>query len=90
MRKVLGVLIGIVGFAVAVYVGLWLMFVGGIVQVIDAVQDDPVNGADVAWGVVRIVFASAATAFTFYASLGLAILVGGWASDDRRGAFGRY
>lgn len=83
MRKALGVIIAVVGGLLAVYVGLWLMFVGGITQVIDAVQEDPVEGAEVAWGVVRIVFASAATAFTFYAVGFLAYLVGGWGDNLR-------
>lgn len=84
MRKILGVVIGVVGVALAVYVGLWLMFVGGISQIVDAVQEEPVSGADVAWGVVRVVFAGAATTFTLYGVGFLAFLVGGWGNDRDR------
>lgn len=77
MRKVLAALIAVVGIAFAVYVGLWIMFVGGISQIIDAVQEDPIEGGEVAWGIARVVFASAATAFVMWVSLAVAALVAG-------------
>lgn len=83
MRKVLGVLIGLAGFGLAIYVGLWLMFVGGIVQVIEAAQEDPVPASEVAWGVVRVIFASAATVFTIYFTGFIAVLVGGWSTERK-------
>lgn len=58
VKTAIGIASMIIGLCVAAYVGLWLMFVGGIMQVIDGVKSDPVDGSDVAWGIVRIVFAS--------------------------------
>lgn len=66
MRKVLATTVWFVGILLALYVGLWLMFVGGIAQLVDAVQEEPVEGIDVALGVVRVFFASTATVLVFY------------------------
>lgn len=60
MRNVFGVLLIVAGVAFGVYVGLWLMFIGGIVQIIDAVKATPVDGLDIAIGIVKIIFAGAA------------------------------
>lgn len=84
MRKVLAAIVFLAGIALAIYVGLWLMFVGGISQVIDAAQEDPVEGGKVAWGVVRTIFAGTATAFTFWAVGFLAWLIGGFKDDINR------
>lgn len=60
MRTFFAVFLIFAGFVLGVYVGLWLMFVGGIIAIVNAVQADPVNGSAIAWGIVRIVFASTA------------------------------
>jgi hypothetical protein len=54
IRKIAGVLVGLAGTALGAYVGLYLLFVGGMSQLVDAVQEDPVKGSDVAWGVVKV------------------------------------
>lgn len=54
MKKALGILLMIAGVAFGVYVGLWLCFVGGVVQIVDAVQAHPVSGMDIAIGIVRV------------------------------------
>lgn len=58
MRYVIGILLIVAGVLAGLYVGLWLMFIGGIIQVINAVKANPTPAIDVAWGVVRIIFAS--------------------------------
>lgn len=42
----------------ALYVGIWVMFVGGIVQGINALSISPVDGFGVAIGILKIIFAS--------------------------------
>lgn len=49
----------ILGVALGVYVGLWWAFVGGIIQIVNAVQASPMEGAAIAWGIVKIFFAGA-------------------------------
>lgn len=54
MKKFLGILIAIIGIILGIYVGVWLMFAGGISQIISSIN--PVNGFGIAIGVVKIVF----------------------------------
>ena len=54
MKNLLRVLIIVASIALGLYVGIWLMFVGGIVQVVNAII--PLNGLDIAIGICRIIF----------------------------------
>lgn len=44
----------LIGVVVGLYVGIDLMFVKGIIQFVNGVKATPVNGNDIAWGVVRV------------------------------------
>ena len=68
MKKIIGILIVIVGIALGIYVGAWLMFIGGITQIVNSIN--PVNGLGIALGIVRIVFCEIGG---FIAWLGVAI-----------------
>jgi hypothetical protein len=48
----------IVGIIVGLYVGLWWAFIGGIMQVVNAFNINPVDGKEIAIGICRIVFAT--------------------------------
>lgn len=76
MRILAGLLLICGAVVLGLYVGLWLMFVGGIVAVIHAVQAIPVDALGIAWGIVRIFFASIAGGLSFWALFipGLALL----------------
>ena len=54
MKKIIGILIVIVGIALGIYVGAWLMFIGGIMQIVNSIN--PVNVLGIALGIARIVF----------------------------------
>ena len=54
MKKIIGILIAIVGIALGIYVGVWLMLAGGITQIVNSIN--PVNGLGIAFGIIRIVF----------------------------------
>jgi len=60
VKVVFGILLILSGIILGLYVGIWLMVVGGIIQVVEAFQVDPVNSVGIAWGVVRVFFASIA------------------------------
>lgn len=68
MKKVIGIIIAILGIALGIYVGIWLMFVGGIVQIINSIN--PVNGVGIAMGIARTVFREVGG---FIAWLGIAL-----------------
>ena len=51
--KVFGVLLVLAGLALGIYVGVWLMFVGGIVQVVQAAVATPLDAWGLAVGLAR-------------------------------------
>lgn len=68
MKKIIGIIIAILGIAGGIYVGFWLMFVGGISQIINSIN--PVDGLGIAIGIAKIVFCEIGG---FIAWLGIAI-----------------
>jgi hypothetical protein len=58
MKIVLGLGLILIGVAVGVYLGFWIMFIGGIVQIINAVQIQPVHAWSIAVGMLRILGAA--------------------------------
>jgi hypothetical protein len=53
-----GLLMIVTGIALGLYAGLWWAFIGGIVQVIEAVKATPVDALAVGVGSARVVFAA--------------------------------
>ena len=76
LRTIFGILLIIGGIALGIYVGLYLCFVGGIVQIVNAIKSSDVNGYAIAWGIVRIIFASVAGYICCYIPIiaGLALM----------------
>lgn len=68
MKKVIGILIAIAGIILGIYVGIWLMLVGGIIQIVNSIN--PINGLGIALGILRIIFCEVGG---FIAWLGIAI-----------------
>jgi hypothetical protein len=52
--KGLAVFVWLLGLAGAIYVGGWLLLVGGIVNLIDAAEVTPTNGGLIAWGLIQV------------------------------------
>jgi len=57
MRETIGILIICLGFAVGVYVGGWVCFIGGIIDVIEQIRAEHLNALSVALGIGKVVFA---------------------------------
>lgn len=55
------------------YLGVWVMLIGGIVQLIEAVRADPVHSLGVAVGIARILGAGFVGVLTFWVG---ALIVG--------------
>lgn len=68
MKKIIGILIAIVGIVLGIYVGIWLMLAGGITQIVNSIN--PVNELGIELGIARIVFCEIGG---FIAWLGVAI-----------------
>jgi len=54
---ILGICFILAAIAAGLYVGVWLCFIGGIVQFVEGVKADPVSGLDIALGILRFVSA---------------------------------
>lgn len=76
MKIIGGLLLVIAGVLFGVYVGLWVCFVGGIVQIIDAIKATPVEALDIALGIVRILVAGVAGGVSAFVAIlpGLALI----------------
>lgn len=57
-QAIFGAALIIGGMALGLYVGFWLMFIGGIVDVINAVKAPETEVMAVALGIAKAVFAS--------------------------------
>jgi len=69
MKKAFNILTFIVFTVAAIYVGGYVMFIGGIIQTIDGIKSDPVNATDVAFGIAKFMFAGFVGYVIFYVGL---------------------
>ena len=68
MRNIIGFLIIAIGAVLGVYVGFWLMFVGGISEVIEFFKTQNADSLSVALSIAKIIFASGVGAVIFWVS----------------------
>lgn len=61
MKHIIALIVLITGVIASIYFGFWIMFVGGIVMVIEGAKMTPVDSLMIGFGVGRVVFASFAT-----------------------------
>ena len=66
MKKLFGVILIVCGIVFAAYVGVWLCFVVGIVQVIEAIRAVTLVPVDVAIGILRVLCSGVAFALTAF------------------------
>jgi len=55
VKLIIGILMILSGVVLGVYVALWICFIGGIVQLIEAVKIAPIDSMGVGVGILRIV-----------------------------------
>ncbi len=58
MKEILGLLICLAGVILGLYLGVWVCFIGGIVQVVEAVKATPVEALGIALGLLRVACSS--------------------------------
>jgi hypothetical protein len=72
MKTLFGIIIILLAAAIGLYVGVYLMFIKGLIQAIEAAKATPIEATGLAFGVARVIFA----AFTGWLSFLLGMLVG--------------
>lgn len=82
MKSFISVIIFIASIVLALYLGVYLLFIGGIVDIIDQVKSEHTESMAVAIGVVKIVFAAPIGWLTFYLG-GFGSLMLGFSSKKR-------
>lgn len=65
MKVFTGLVLIILSVVVGLWLGIWVMFIGGIVQIINTLQVHPIQAIDIAIGIVKILGASIVSFFSF-------------------------
>ena len=78
IKTILSAVIVIAGLCLGAYVGLWLCFVGGIIQVVEACKVTPIEASEIAIGLLRVVMTGFVGWVIVIASVFLSALVGNW------------
>lgn len=59
MKILLALIMILAGLALAVYVGVWLLFIKGIIQIVEEFKSpEAMDSAVIAWGILKILCAS--------------------------------
>jgi hypothetical protein len=58
IKVILGLIMIIAGVIIGVYIGVWLMFIKGLVQIIEGAKHEPVNAMWIALGIFRVIASS--------------------------------
>lgn len=56
MRAIIALSIFVIGIIVGIYLGVWVMFIGGIAQIIEGLQVNPINAIMIAKGIAKFFF----------------------------------
>jgi hypothetical protein len=54
----IGILLVVLGVIFGLYIGVWILFVGGVVQISESMQSNPMQSYGIAMGFLKIIFAS--------------------------------
>jgi hypothetical protein len=55
MKGIIGIILIVLGIILGIYVGVWFCFIGGIIQVLDAIKITPIPSMPIAIGIFRII-----------------------------------
>lgn len=78
MKQILGIVLIIGGGFLALYIGGWVFFVGGIVDVIEQIRAPELEAVAVAVGIAKVIFAG----FTGVAIFVVSLLIGLFLFND--------
>jgi len=72
--KALAISIGVIGILRSLYLGLWIMFIQGIVGLVEVIRSNLPSSA-IAWSILKIIFAGSVTSIGIFVSAILARFV---------------
>jgi len=65
VKRVVGTLLILAGATLGLWLGVWVLFIGGIVMVVEAVKATPVDSIRLAIGILSVISASPVGWLTF-------------------------
>lgn len=75
MKNIISIIIAIIGIALGIYVGGWLMFIKPIIACCTALDAGTLTAAMVGWTIVKCIFASAVGTIIAYIGIVIASLI---------------
>lgn len=87
MGKLIGLVVGICGIVYGIYFGFWVMFIGGLVDIIDTIKAPVTSASIIGFGVLKMMFASFIGALIVWVSVALGGLIGLSSTPRRRRRF---
>ena len=85
MRQILGLAMIVMGILVGLYVGVWIFFLGGIIALVEMIQQDSLTVASAILNVLRILVAGFVGAVCAWALIlpGCQIVASGFEEEDK-------
>lgn len=87
MGKLIGFIVGVCGIVYGFYFGFWIMFIGGLIDIIDTVKSPNTSASIIGFGVLKMMFASFIAGVIVWASIALGGLIGLVSTPRRRRRF---
>ena len=66
VNSFLGLLMIVIGIILGIYIGVWIMFAGGILDIVEFIKNDWQNMQLLAWGIVKILLAKVVGGLSAY------------------------
>ena len=66
MKQLLGLILIILAIPMALYVALWLCFIGGLVEIFNSIKATPIETLHLAYGICKLFCTGLAGAITFW------------------------
>lgn len=77
MKYLVGAILILVGIALAIYIGVFVFFIGGIEDMVDGAKANPTDGGRIAWGAAQVfILAELSAGLVLLICWGLAALFG--------------
>ena len=72
VRFIIGLIIIVAGIGLGLWLGLWVMFIGGIIQVVQSIHP-VVQAGGIAIGIAKVIFAQLVGWLCFYVLAGIGV-----------------
>ena len=69
MKDIIGFFLVLTGIVIGFYVGIWVCFIGGIVEIINSAKEVPVYALGIAVGIVKVIVSGIIVKVSFLMSV---------------------